>query len=105
MHNFQITAYHRWLMQITGGNPFKLAYEIANQAIYDKNPQAQKLMELTGDPYTIETFHKAATMLLIAIDEDAEEAGIGFDNEAEIDEYEGLEPGDYNDYRDKVDGY
>jgi hypothetical protein len=101
----QITAYHRWLIQIAGGNTFKLAYEIANQAIYDKNPQAQKLMELTGEPYTIDTFHKAAQLLLTAIEIDAEDAGIGFDNEAEIDEYGGIEPGDYNDYKDKIEGY
>ena len=62
-------------------------------------------MELTGEPYTIETFNKAAVLLLTAIEEDAAEAGIGFNDEKEIDEYFGQEPGDYNDYRDKADGY
>jgi len=98
---FQITAYHRWLMQITGGNVFKLAFEIANQAVHDQNPQAQKLIELTGEPYTVDTFHKAAQLLLTAIDEEKIADWKEYSNqfkEADEDEHPG-------DYKDKIDGY
>jgi hypothetical protein len=98
----QITAYHRWLMMITWGNEFKLAMEIANQAVYDRNPQAINLIELAGGIYNTETFMKAANLLLKAIEEDAQEAGIGFENE---EEHNFEHPGDYNDYKDKIDGY
>ena len=69
----EITAYHRWLLMISGGDEFKLAIEIANQAVHDQNPQAQHLIELVGETIEIpESFHKAARLLLTAVYEQKE---------------------------------
>ncbi len=70
--DLEITAYHRWLMMVTGGNELALAKEIASNAVYDRNPQAIHLIELAGDVYNTETFEKAAQILLAVFYENKE---------------------------------
>lgn len=58
------TAFHKWLMQVSGGQKGLLEFIIRDQAL-DQNPQVFELLEATGDKtYTPATFEKAADIVI-----------------------------------------
>jgi hypothetical protein len=60
----ELLAYHKWLIERSGGDIDVLALRIFLDA-RDQNPMAFELLELTGDKaYTRETFIKAAKIIL-----------------------------------------
>jgi hypothetical protein len=64
METLKLTAYHKWLIERSGGDIDVLALRIYFDA-RDQNQMAFELLELTGDKaYTRETFVKAAKMLI-----------------------------------------
>ena len=58
------TAFHKWLMKITGGDAVMLAEQLTHEVVNNQNPQAFDLLEATGDKhYTPQTFLKASELL------------------------------------------
>lgn len=61
MKKLKPTAFHRWLIQITGGNIKLLTEVLKYEILNNQNPQAFDLLKATGDKnYTPETFVKAS---------------------------------------------
>jgi hypothetical protein len=66
----ELTAFHKWLMKITGGDVIKLTEQLMHEVLNNQNPQAYGLLEATGDKnYTRQTFVKASELLIYAADE------------------------------------
>lgn len=64
METLQLTAYHKYLIERSGGDIDVLALRIFFDA-REQNQMAFELLELTGDKtYTRETFVKAAKILI-----------------------------------------
>ena len=60
----QLTAFHKWLMQVSGGDKAKLINKMRKLALNQCLPLFE-LLAATGDKtYTPETFEKAAQNLI-----------------------------------------
>lgn len=58
------TAFHKWLMKVTGGDVVTLAELLTHEIINNQNPQAFDLLQATGDKnYTPQTFVKASELV------------------------------------------
>jgi len=64
---FDLLAYHKWLLRLSGKDRITLAGLIFSDCMRDQNELAFELLELTGDTkYGDETFLKAADILINA---------------------------------------
>lgn len=80
-------AYHNYLYQITGGDVSMIKQRLISDIMYDSNPQTFRLLAATGDdPYTKETFDKAANLVKSLVEgEELEFEEVKHDS-AELDE-------------------
>jgi len=73
-----LTAYHKYLLQVTNADRASLAAQLLVDVAQDRNPQAFELLEMTGDKeYTQQTFFSAADLLIIAHNNESTEKPIG----------------------------
>ena len=73
-----LTAYHKYLLQVSNADRASLAARLLVDVVQDQNPMAFDLLEMTGDKeYTQETFFKASDLLIIANNNESTEKPIG----------------------------